>query len=124
MTTRSEKLEESYAKQTKALRKLAEIEQQIFDLEGSYLEGASLKLRAARTVSPTAGHRQREAPGAVLQRRGARLSWPGASLTLSCMCSAAGLGQRPHAQGAEARLAARAPEAEVLRGGAARALAD
>jgi len=44
MTTRGEKLQESYAKQTKAVRKLAEIEQQIFDLEGSYLEGASLKV--------------------------------------------------------------------------------
>ena len=44
---RSEKLEEAYTKQDKALRKLAEIEQQIFDLEGSYLEGASLKVRTA-----------------------------------------------------------------------------
>ena len=42
---RSDKLEEAYAKQDKALRKLAEIEKQIFELEGSYLEGASLKVR-------------------------------------------------------------------------------
>jgi hypothetical protein len=51
---RSEKLEEAYTKQEKALRKLAEIEQQIFDLEGSYLEGASLKVRVHRArVPPT-----------------------------------------------------------------------
>jgi hypothetical protein len=49
---RSEKLEEAYTKQDKALRKLAEIEQQIFDLEGSYLEGASLKVRAATGPGP------------------------------------------------------------------------
>jgi len=46
MSKRSEKVQEAYTKQDKALRKLAEIEQQIFDLEGSYLEGASLKVRA------------------------------------------------------------------------------
>ena len=49
---RSEKLDEAYTKQDKAFRKLAEIEQQIFDLEGSYLEGASLKVSAATGPDP------------------------------------------------------------------------
>ena len=49
---RSEKLDEAYTKQDKAFRKLAEIEQQIFDLEGSYLQGASLKVRAASGPDP------------------------------------------------------------------------
>ena len=90
---RSEKLEEAYTKQEKALRKLAEIEQQIFDLEGSYLEGASLKVRGQRArVPPTWATDQ-------LVRRGT------------------GMGQWACTQGVEARLPACTSKTQVLRRG-------
>ena len=90
---RSEKLEEAYTKQEKALRKLAEIEQQIFDLEGSYLEGASLKVRV---------HRARVPP-----------TWAADQL----VCRGTGLGHWACAQRVEAGLPACTSKTQVLRRG-------
>ena len=84
---RREKIAELQERQTRQLAKLVDIEQQIYDLEGSYLEetqssGSALKVHAA-SPAPCGSVSTCPSPSLPLALLPSRLSWALLSTTLS-----------------------------------------